>query len=160
MNITNILIGINVLVFLAYTNGYANINKMCDTGFISSIKQSFTHINIQHLLVNMYTMYTFRILEQTYGSKLFLKLICYIIILDAILTTVANKTTNLTCSIGFSGILFGILIWNFFKTKKITGFNLLSALFFIIQPSFQNPRASLVGHFIGGLTGFLLTFIL
>lgn len=160
MNATNILIATNVLVYLAYMTGKADIKSMCDKGLIPHIKQSFTHINLTHLLTNMYTMYAFRVLEKTYGTKFFMTLIFYIVCLNAVLSTIANKTMDLTCSIGFSGILFGVLIWQFFKTKKITGINLITALAFIVQPSFQNPKASLIGHFLGGLTGFLLAFIM
>ena len=40
------------------------------------------------------------------------------------------------------------------------GQNIRSILYFIIQPTLQNPRASLIGHFVGGLPGFIMSFTL
>lgn len=160
MKVTILLIIINVLVYLSYMVGSSDINKMCNKGVIDIFKQSFTHIDITHLLTNMYTLYTFKTLEQTYGSANFSKLVLYIVALNTILNIVVTKLVDTKCSIGFSGILFGLIIWQYFKTKEISQLNIMTAIALIVQPSLQNPKASLMGHFIGGLTGFLLAFIL
>ena len=56
---------------------------------------------------------------------------------------------DLPCSIGFSGILFGLFTWELVSIKKLDIELLLAIVIMVAGPSIQNKKISLSGHIIG-----------
>jgi predicted membrane channel-forming protein YqfA (hemolysin III family) len=61
--------------------------------------------------------------------------------------------SNLPCSIGFSGILFGIMAWELTTKKDFDIFIVLSIVGIVVAPSIQDSKTSLVGHAVGAIAG-------
>lgn len=154
--VTSVLTVINVLVYLYYAGQPVDIQAICGKDVISIIKQMFTHLDLTHILVNMVSLKNLSGLESGLGSSGFTKLVLIITFLNMAMTYLIDKITPLTCSIGFSGIIFGLYMYAYFKTKELTLMTIVAAFSFVLQPSMINPKVSLIGHSIGALSGFLI----
>jgi hypothetical protein len=62
---------------------------------------------------------------------------------------------DMKCSIGFSGILFGLMTWELITTRKIDIELLLAIVVTVVAPSIGNKKVSLTGHTIGAVSGVL-----
>jgi membrane associated rhomboid family serine protease len=145
-----------VLVFALYvTTVFKTVP--CGRNFLSSFCGNFVHIDLFHLAANLVTLYTLARVERDIGAKRFSFLIVFLLIFTSIVEVTIHKIIpNIACTIGFSGILFGILAWEL-TTKK--GLNLLVVISIIgvaVMPTIQNPeRASLLGHLVGVVSGII-----
>lgn len=136
-----------------------------DTGFNRQILHSLVHGSLAHLLINIFTFIQLYRLEQMLGSFNYFILIAIILVLSSLLYWFMNRLlygSSVICSVGFSGVLFGLLVWSrmilnggAFNLKEIA----LWATILII-PVLQNPRISLLGHLSGFLVGLMLWPIL
>lgn len=156
--VTLTLIAIQIFAGKSFTN--------CDdTSAGRQILHSLVHGSAVHLLVNIFTFIQLYRLEQILGSRNYFILILIILILSSLLYWLINKLlygSYLQCSVGFSGVLFGLLVWS---RMVINGgsFNIREILLWsslLIIPVLQNPRISLLGHLSGLLVGLFLWPIL
>ena len=157
---TYFFIIINITVFLLYSQNAISTSHMCDKTLIANISQNFTHLEIAHIVLNLLAFYNLQNLELHYGSYKYAQIILILVLFQSFITYIINKNFNLTCSIGFSGVIFGLYMLDFFRLKDINTTNIMFALFMIIQPSLYYRNVSLSGHLIGGLSGFFLSFLL
>lgn len=136
-----------------------------DTGISRQVLHSLIHGSATHLLVNIFTFIQLFRLEQALGSRDYFILIIIILLLSSLLYWLMNKLlygSEIQCSVGFSGVLFGLLVWS---RMVINGgsFDLKELLLWsslLIFPVLQNPRISLLGHLSGFLVGLMLWPIL
>jgi membrane associated rhomboid family serine protease len=163
------ILSINKSLYLSVLNQFALIPY--EIFFSFKIWQLFSymflHAGFMHIFFNMFMLWMFGAeLESTWGSKQFLKyyLICgvgaglFILILSPL------KSATL----GASGAIYGIMvayammnpdrpIYIYFlfpvKAKYMVGFLMFISYFFIISGS--GGEISHVGHFGGGLVGFI-----
>lgn len=145
-----------VLVFALYVTTVLK-TVPCGRNFLSSFCGNFVHIDLFHLGANLITLYTLARVERDIGAKRFSFLILFLLVFTSIVEVNMHKIIpNIACTIGFSGILFGILAWEL-TTKK--GLNLLVVISIIgvaVMPTIQNPeRASLLGHLVGVVSGII-----
>jgi membrane associated rhomboid family serine protease len=156
--VTMTLIAIQIFAGRTFTN--------CDdTSAGRQILHSLVHGSSVHLLVNIFTFIQLYRLEQILGSRDYFILIMIILVLSSWLYWIMNKVlygTYFQCSVGFSGVLFGLLVWS---RMVVNGgsFDLREILLWsslLIIPVLQNPRISLLGHLSGLLVGLLLWPIL
>lgn len=155
--ITGLLILINVLGFLfKRPSSGTELADLCKTSMFNQLQQMFTHIDPTHLLANMYTLYNLSSLEKTYGSGTFGRLVLAIMVMNVVINNLMHKYLPLTCAIGFSGVIFGLYMFKYFKTKEITAATLVAAMVMVIQPSIKNPRASFLGHLVGAFSGVVM----
>ena len=64
---------------------------------------------------------------------------------------------RINCSVGWSGVLFGLAVWEIVKEKEKVDSSLIIAIgAMVVSPSLQNPQASLIGHALGALAGFIV----
>lgn len=144
------------------SNTFTNCN---DTGFSRQILHSLVHGSFTHLLINIFTFIQLYRLEQMLGSFNYFILILIILVLSSLLYWFINKLLygpSVVCSVGFSGVLFGLLVWSrmilnggAFDIKEIALWATI-----LILPVLQNPRISLLGHLSGLLVGLVLWPIL
>jgi membrane associated rhomboid family serine protease len=157
--------GIVTLTLIAIQLFASNTFTNCGDGTISrQVYHSLVHGSLMHLIVNIFTFIQLYKLEQTLGSFKYLILILLILLLSSALYWFMSKMLYgyVTCSVGFSGVLFGLLVWSrmvlnggSFGANEIKLWALL-----LILPALQNPQISWLGHLSGLIIGFLLWPIL
>jgi membrane associated rhomboid family serine protease len=158
--VTKILIGINVLVFLAQMASNDAVTSLLklerQTALFEPwtlLTSGFAHFSVVHILVNMYSLWIFgEALEEFFGSKKFLRL--YLLsILGGSLAFVFFDAGSVAA--GASGGIFGLMGAYFimiramgFRSNQILG---LIAINVII--SFVLPNTALTAHLGGLATG-------
>lgn len=144
-----------VLIFSLYFGAVIK-DLPCGKDMISSIQSQFVHADYYHLTANILFLYALSRVERRIGSNQFFSLIIFLVIFTAIIEVIVHKIIpNMTCSIGFSGILFGILAWEIASKGNIDITMLLSIGSLVIIPSMKSKRASLSGHAIGAIAGII-----
>ena len=128
----------------------------CGKDITNVLYGNFVHIDIYHLLSNIFALYALSRVEISIGWKSFLALICFLLFFNTLAETAMYRIfKTLKCSIGFSGVLFGIATWELVNNKGFDWFIGLSVLTMIAGPSINNPKASLIGHSIGAISGII-----
>ena len=95
------------------------------------------------------------------GSGQYLALILFLLVAQTFLEMfLYNLGAAYRCSIGFSGVLFGLLAWEMFALQEFEPYLFLVLLLMVVYPSIQSPQASLIGHGIGALVGVIAAFLL
>ena len=155
-----VLISITIIIiFLLYiTTIFKSIP--CGKGLKSIFLNNFIHLDFYHLISNLIALYALANIEQKIGLKRFLYLIVFIISFNTITETVIHKIfPKIPCSVGLSGLLFGLTSWDYVKNKEIS-LNLIGSISFItIIPSLKSNNVSLIGHAVGSLSGIIAGLI-
>jgi len=135
--------------------------KLCEKNFVNSFFRNFVHGNFTHLLVNVYALFALSRIERQYGSQAFVKLVLLITVLMTVLDfSLVSVIPDLACSIGFSGILFGLIAFEVMEKHKLSWYSILFLIYSVLYPSIKNKRASLVGHATGALAGGIASYLL
>lgn len=128
----------------------------CGKDIMSSFFSNFVHADSYHLMSNLIALYALSRVEREIGMKRFIGLILFLLIFNTITETIIHKAyPQIKCSIGFSGVLFGIMTWEIITKKDIDFILILSIVIMVIIPSVQNPKVSFTGHAVGALAGVL-----
>lgn len=147
---------ISVLVISIYFSYYTQIlSKIpCEQEISSKILSNFIHTNSIHLILNLIGLHLVSELETKIGSLNFFTLVIFItIILSLFEYVLKNK-----CSIGISGVLYGLIAYQMFKFKNID-YNLIYILIFLFLFS-NDSYISHTGHLLGFISGLLATYLL
>ena len=185
MKVTDITILANVIFFLINHISHINIfyNTYQDITFVPYlilekgeyyrlITSNFFHINIYHLLTNIYSFYGFSyILENQFRNSVNYAVLIFflgitsniIIILMSIIEMYLFKTYSIyyTQILGFSSIIFGlkiILLNKFNINTQYFGIVLnpnQTMIFELIFASVMFPNVSFYGHLSGIISGIL-----
>ena len=148
-----------VIINFGTQNNIANIANICENNFLNSIFRNFYHVNTAHLIINLFSFYVLSEVEILIGSGQYIILLLTILLISSILDFIITLLfPNITCSIGFSGILFGLLAWEMMALHNFNFFVLMLLIFNVITPTMINPRASLIGHSIGAFSGVIAFF--
>lgn len=129
----------------------------CTTDIKSIFVSNFVHIDKYHILANLIALYALARIEKRVGTKMFLSLVLFLLALTTLIEVIARKVLpEFTCSIGFSGVLIGIFVWELVTTKgKIDIPMLLSILTVSVGPSLFHSDVSLSAHIIGAISGII-----
>jgi len=150
-----------IIVFMLYT---LNILKEipCQNDMVGSMKSHFIHLEPMHIFSNLLALYALSRVENEMKSKKFLLLVAFIIVFSSVLEIAVRRIIpSIPCSIGFSGVLFGVMTWEMLCKKKIDLYLLASIIVMIATPSMTqkatgvSSNVSLVGHAIGAFAGAL-----
>ena len=142
------------LITLMYTFGQLQ-SLPCDQDLGSAFLRNFIHVDWLHLILNMYTFYRLMPIELIFGSSFYLILLGFLILFQTIIEWIINLYFEINCSIGFSGILFGLFTWMILSLRG-QDWKMLSALILsIFASSARDPRLSLLGHLMGVVSGLL-----
>jgi membrane associated rhomboid family serine protease len=116
----------------------------------------FMHSSINHLILNMVSIYSLAQIERLIGSKKYFYTILYFIGMNAAIVEFINRFYTVPFAVGFSGVIFGIL--TLYPQDNILGYKInpkyfVIAMLAIVQIMFE--RAHLIGHLAGILSGYL-----
>lgn len=153
-----------VLVIAIILFGFLFVRKdesLCDGSLLHAYLRQMHHGNVTHLMANLgaFASLTYSI-QNVVGSYQYLAILITISVLSGLIDYwLTNQTIiSVQCSIGFSGVVFGLLGWSLAQQR---GFNkqLLIDLALLMYPSLTTPNISFSGHLIGLLAG-LIAFLL
>ena len=127
--------------------------------FLQKLFSPFFHFDGFHLFQNCITFYNLRFIETIISQKEYIKMILFLIILNSIIWNILSEIFFIRLSIGFSGVLFGLL--TIFPTDSFFGFPINKYFYpFLILSLMQIivPNVSFMGHFIGIISGYLYIY--
>ena len=148
-----IFVLIIVVFSLYFTNAIKNVP--CEKDMKSIFISNFIHTDFVHLLSNLYGIYALSRVEYKVGFKKFFSLIIFLLIFNTIFEIILHRIIKTPCSIGFSGILYGITTFEIVCNDTID-YNMIGAIILNISVSkIFDKKSSLSGHIIGGISGIL-----
>ena len=107
-------------------------------------------------------MVVFYLLTREIGRKdtdylvLILVITSLMVILDTMyLSSLQSLDIKDTCSIGFSGVLYGLLAWNILTDRNISMESLITIIVLVIEPSLTSANVSFSGHALGAVSGII-----
>ena len=141
-----------IIVFVLFNTNI--LNKLpCENNISDVFASTFTHIEVVHLLSNLIALYTLSRVENDMGSKSFLWLLIFLISFNTLVEYLIKNILNTSCSIGFSGILFGIMTWEIISEKSVSFDIILSIVAITFGSSFHTKNISIESHIIGVISG-------
>lgn len=151
-----ISIFISIVLSLTYFLYNSNILTTipCDQDFSSKLLSNFIHTNSVHLISNLMGIYFISELETKIGSSNFLTLV----ILITVILSIFEYTVKSGCSIGISGVLYGLVAYEMFKFKNVD-YNVLFTLVLLFLFS-GDSKISHTGHLLGFIAGLTATYLL
>ena len=154
--ITSIVTTVLIIITLLYSFG-AIKQIPCGEGVFKGLNRTFIHTDWQHIASNLFAFMVLSRIEEKHGSKFFGILLINLLLITTFVELMAFQFCKIPCSIGFSGIIFGLLTWELMSERDVTISLLLSIAAVVVAPSIQNKKASLIGHAIGALSGIILS---
>lgn len=155
--IINSLIALFSIIFAIQGD---QLPKPFDFEPLNYLVRTLYHGDIQHLLANMFTLYQLNSLsEHTKTTKQLIQILIFSWIGSSILLYVAhNILDQKRIAIGFSGVLFSLIIINeFLKTGRFLSFS--TSQIAEILPQILVPGISFLGHLSGILTGIIYVIL-
>lgn len=153
---------ISICLILVYSLYVTNIIKRvpCDNNLDSQMISNFVHFEYSHLLSNLFGLYSLSRVEKEIGPKKFIYLCVSLLILNSIFEIIIHKLRpSVKCSVGFSGVLFGITTWEIMTKEKVNIYLLITIVLLIVIPSLKYKKISLTGHCIGALSGIIFGLV-
>lgn len=128
------------------------------------LASGFLHVQIWHLLMNMYSLYSLSSLEGVFGHGLFALILLASILLGSVLSVWLGDENTIT--IGISGGLYGLFaayLVLLFKAGLLQDqavmFSVLRTLVVNLAINFM-PNVSRLGHAGGFIAGFVIAMIM
>ncbi|MBR2767789.1 MAG: rhomboid family intramembrane serine protease [Solobacterium sp.] len=128
------------------------------------LASGFLHVQIWHLLMNMYSLYSLSSLERVFGHGLFALILLASILLGSVLSVWLGDENTIT--IGISGGLYGLFaayLVLLFKAGLLQDqavmFSVLRTLVVNLAINFM-PNVSRLGHAGGFIAGFVIAMIM
>lgn len=129
-----------------------------------AITASFSHFSFLHIIFNISSMWSVRLLEQYLGISKFLIYITILVIFPPFLDAIIRKRFDINpeiWGIGYSCVICGLMtiIDTFSSSVNFFGFDIpwsISPFLNIIVTSILIPNASFIGHLSGVLIGYLI----
>lgn len=157
--ISSFIATILIIIFLLSFSTLLKIEP-CNKDFLSSIVSNFLHTDIIHLIFNLYGLYVLSRIESEVGSTHFGIVVLFIVLINTFIEILLHKIINLPCSIGFSGILYGILAYELISGNKKVSYHIAMIVIYDIVASRFNKKISLISHFIGIISGILVGLLI
>ena len=153
----SLFIAVSVVIVFALYITTAIKTIPCGKNLMSIFCSNFVHLEPSHLIANLFALYNLARVEKQLGHKKFGCLIVFLLIFTTIVEVSAHKLfSDLKCSVGLSGILFGIMSWELITKRGLDLMIVLSIIGVVVTPSVQNSKgASLLGHTIGAIAGII-----
>jgi len=138
---------------LYFTNAIKSIP--CEKDMTSIFMTNFIHTNFSHLIVNLIALYALSRIEYQIGIKNFSILLIFLLFINTFFEFILHKILDIPCSIGISGVLYGMAVFEIIYTNTID-YSMLAALILNIFISYNmDKQSSLYGHLIGVVSGFI-----
>lgn len=150
----SVFLAVSIIVIFSLYATTALKEIPCGKDVMSLFYSNFVHIDVYHLLSNLFALYALSRVEVATGGKKFTALIVFLLLFNTLAEAAMYRIfKGLPCSIGFSGVLFGVAAWELVTNKGFDWMVALSLVVMIAGPSIQNPKASLMGHTVGAVAG-------
>ena len=150
----SVFLAVSIIVIFSLYATTALKEIPCGKDVMSLFYSNFVHIDIYHLLSNLFALYALSRVELAMGGKKFTALIVFLLLFNTVAEAIGNKIfRGLPCSIGFSGVLFGVAAWEMVTNKGFDWLVALSLVVMVAAPTIKNPKASLAGHAVGAIAG-------
>ena len=137
-----------------------NTKNMCKKSLFNSFIRQFYHAYITHLLSNLYVFFQLSyLLNNILSFNSYLILVISLIILLTLTDYILYNNNLIKCSIGFSGVVFGIYTWVLLHNNTLTNNNtksLIIDLLVLLYPSVVIPNISFIGHLSGIFAGLFI----
>jgi membrane associated rhomboid family serine protease len=152
----SVFIAVSMIVIFFLFNAKVITALPCGKGMREVFMSNFVHIDTMHLISNLYALYAVSRVEQEMGLQPFIWLLIFLLIVNTLAEFMAKRIWNdMPCSIGFSGILFGLLTWELVSKRKFDVEVFLAIIIMVVGPSLTSKKVSLSGHIIGAVSGVL-----
>lgn len=127
----------------------------CENTLIQRTESNFVHVSFAHLAVNLWSFWVLSSIETRIGSSKYLGLILTILGISSFAEFLISKARkNDKCSIGFSGVLYGLVAWDLVSKKGKIDWEIITSLgAMLIMNSVTKKNVSFQGHAVGALTG-------
>lgn len=146
------------LIFITILYVFGVLKELpCGEGPLNGLNRAFVHVDSAHIISNLFVFYILSRIEVTHGAGVFILLIVQITFIATVFELILKELIDIPCSIGFSGVLFGLAVWELLYDKNIDLALLFGVAAMVITPSLHNPRASLIGHGLGAIAGLLVS---
>ena len=150
----SVFLAVSIIVIFSLYTTTALKEIPCGKDVMSLFYSNFVHIDVYHLLSNLFALYALSRVEVATGGKKFTALIVFLLLFNTLAEAAMYRIfKGLPCSIGFSGVLFGVAAWELVTNKGFDWMVVLSLIVMVAGPSIQNPKASLAGHAVGAIAG-------
>ena len=150
----SVLIAVSIIVIFSLYATTALKEIPCGKDVMSIFYGNFVHIDIYHLISNIFALYALSRVEVSVGGKQFVALIVFLLMFNTIAEVLMYRIfKGLQCSIGFSGVLFGVATWEMVTNQDFDWVLITSLITMVAGPTIQNPKASLMGHAVGAVAG-------
>lgn len=148
--------GVSLIIIFSLYLTSAIKSIPCGKNMLSNFVGNFVHTEASHLIVNLYALYALSSVEQQLGAKKFFSLLTFLVIFNTLIETgFQSINKDVPCSIGFSGVLFGVMTWEIVSNKGIDFYIITSIGALVLLPSLNDSKASLSGHAIGAFSGII-----
>ncbi len=141
--------------YLAIKMGAIYPPKIRNGEYWRFIAAGFIHVQVYHILANMYSLYNFRWLERFLGSGRYALVLLVSIVAGNLLAYRFSKDNHIT--FGISGGIYGLVAVYIVILIKYTGISFTSILNMLLPSiiiSFM-PHISLYGHLGGFIAGLI-----
>ena len=156
----SVFIALSMIVVFLLFNAKVVTALPCGKSIHEVFMSNFVHVDLAHIMSNLYALYAISRVEQEMGLMPFIYLLIFLLIVNTIAEFVARRIwKDIPCSIGFSGILFGLFTWELVSKKKFDVELLLAIVIMVVGPSLQRKEVSLSGHAIGAVSGIVAGLI-
>jgi membrane associated rhomboid family serine protease len=156
----SVFVALSMIVVFLLFNAKVVTSVPCGKGVHDIFMSNFVHIDTMHLISNLYALYAISKVEQEMGFIPFIWLLIFLIVFNTIAEFLSRRIwKNMPCSIGFSGILFGLFTWELVSKKKFDIEIILAIVIMVVGPSLKNKNVSLSGHAVGAVSGIVAGII-
>lgn len=131
----------------------------CDNSFINILIRNFIHTNMLHIVSNIAGLVILYKIESSSGFHQFALIFLSILLLNTFIEYILYSVTDINCSIGLSGIIFGFAVFELINHTDCTLAAITALLAMVVIPSLKNSNVSIVGHLTGVLAGLIVAII-
>ena len=152
----SVFVALSLIIIFLLFNAQIITSVPCGKNIHEVFMSNFVHIDTTHLISNLYALYAISRVEKEMGFQSFIWLIIFLLIFNTLAEVVMKHIwKDLPCSIGFSGILFGLMTWELVSKKKFDVEIMLAIVIMVVGPSLKSKKVSLFGHAIGAMSGII-----
>ena len=151
-----------VTIIIVFSLYLTNLLKSvpCQKNLGTIFVNNFVHIDLYHLIGNLLGLYSLSRIERSLGAKKFIILVTSLLVTASVLEVIIYRIfSSIQCSIGISGLLFGLITWELIIVQNLDFTLVLSIIFTVVIPSIKSKNVSLLGHISGVIAGIITALI-